>query len=159
VPSFHTTRLNYWQLITQRTDIVTQLEHDPEALFVALSLVPNSLSRNKFFSLYSGVASFQARRRARLVRQIVSELSRDASQSGIEILEEAWSEDGLKLVYQKGEFDYRRTAYLSPLEAAVLSYALSRAGLRIPEEGTKELIFAALARFDPTLELPLELQQ
>jgi hypothetical protein len=154
VPSFLTTRPSCLLPIKPRTDIVAQLELDPEAMFVALSLVPNSLSRNKFFSLYSNVELFQARRRAQLVRQIVSELSADPSQSCIEVLEEEWSEKGLKLVYQKSEFDYRRTTYLSPLEAAVYSYALGRAGLRAPEQGAKDIVFAALARIEPPIELP-----
>jgi hypothetical protein len=126
---------------------------DPEALFVALALVPTSFSRNKFFSLYSDVALFQARRRAHLVRELVRELGVTSSSSGVQVLEEVDSPDGLKLVYQITDFDYRRTAMLSKIEAAVLRYGLSRAGVRPPSADAERFVREALSRFENTLEL------
>jgi hypothetical protein len=140
---------------------VARVELDPDALFVALSLVPTSFSRNKFFSLYSSVALFQARRRAHLVRQLIGELvgglgPREeadlASPPRVEVLEETESAEGLRLVYRKREFDYRRTAYLSPLEAAVLRYALGRAGIKPPSIDAEHKVHEALSRFERSLE-------
>jgi hypothetical protein len=143
---------------------MNQPEIDPDALFVALALVPASFSRNKFFSLYSNVALFQARRRAHLVRQIISELvagltfrsSPGVNEGRVEVLEEEESGNGLRLVYRKSEFDYRRTAYLSPIEAAVLRYALGRAGVKPKCAEAEQKVNDVLSRFERTLEMTTE---
>lgn len=126
---------------------------DPEALFVALALVPTTFSRNKFYSLYSDVTLFQARRRAHLVRDLVKELGTSPSGSRIQVLEEVENSEGLKLVYRNNDFDYRRTAMLSKIEAAVLHYGLSRAGARPPSEAAERSVREALSRLENSLEL------
>jgi len=125
-------------------------------LFVALALVPTTFSRNKFFSLYSDVALFQARRRAHLVRSLVKELGETPSASSVQVLEEVENPEGLKLVYQNSDFDYRRTTLLNKIEAAVLHYGLSRAGARPPSEAAERSVREALSRLENTLELRSE---
>lgn len=129
----------------------------PDALFVALALAPNTYSRNKFFELFTQKVLFTARRRAELVRGIVRDLSGPPPEieggRAPEVLEEVQTEEGLRLVYRMPDFEYRRTALLNPLEAAVLEYCLSRTGLRKLAAESDARIRRALAGFEQEWEL------
>lgn len=129
----------------------------PDALFVALALAPHTYSRNKFFELFTQKVLFTARRRAELVRGIARDLSGPPPeiQGGQppEVLEEVQTDEGLRLVYRMPDFEYRRTALLNPLEAAVLEYCLSRTGLRQLAKESETQIRRALAGFEQDLEL------
>jgi len=129
----------------------------PDALFVALALAPNTYSRNKFFDMFTQKVLFTARRRAELIRGIVRDLSGPPPEvpggQPPQILEETRTHDGLRLVYRMPDLEYRRTALLSPLEAAVLEYSLSRVGVRTLAPESESQIRKALSGFGQELEL------
>lgn len=129
----------------------------PEALFVALALAPNTYSRNKFFEMFTQKVLFTARRRAELVRGIVRDLSGPPPEveggRPPELLEETRTDEGIRLVYRMPDLEYRRTALLSHLEAAVLEYSLSRIGVRTLAAESESQIRRALSGFEQELEL------
>lgn len=127
---------------------------DPEALFVALTLAPGTYSRNRFFELFESLALRGARRRARLVLSIVSDLqkvsaapaSSDEPDYG---LRERPFGDEVELSYRMSGLDYRRTTILTRLEVATLRYALCRARGAEPADVDRTFVESTLARMDP----------
>ncbi len=126
---------------------------DPEALFVALTLAPGTYSRNRFFELFESLALRGARRRARLVLSIVSDLQKaDAPTSTDEPdygLRERPFGDEIELSYRMSGLDYRRTTILTRLEVATLRYALCRARGKEPADTDRGYVESTLARMDP----------
>lgn len=129
---------------------------DPEALLVALVLAPSTFSRNKFFEMFEEGALSQARRRAQIVRSIIKELTEPWPHPGEfpsdpkPVIEEEYEQDGnLHVTYRVDEYDYRRSAVLSAIEAASLRYALHRAGKGEIDPEDRRLVEGCLSKMNP----------
>ena len=96
------------------------------------------------------------RRRAARIRGIIRQiLTPDRGRS--EVVGERVLEDGRVLLrYTVADMGYSRTASLSRLEAAVLRYALYRAGRSEVPEADRHLVEEALARLGRGLGLELD---
>jgi hypothetical protein len=102
---------------------------DPEALLVALVLCPGTYSRNRFFELFADPAFFAVRRRAKLLRSIILDVTQgDPSRRGhiVTIDEPASSAAHATLTYVVPTINLKRTTTLSELELALVRYAFSR---------------------------------
>ena len=100
-----------------------------EALLVGLALAPATFSRNRHFSLYTDAALRKVHRRALVVRGIVRHLGETLSDRRAQITHvEDRPEGGVELRYDVPSLGLRRVAWLSAVEAAVLRFALGRAG-------------------------------
>jgi hypothetical protein len=131
-------------------------EVDDEALFSALVLVPAAFSRNRFFGLFEDPARKRLRRRAARVRGIIRQLLHP-ERGRAEIVGERVLDDGrVVLRYTVEEMGYARTASLSKLEASVLRFALSRAGLSELSDEDRKLVEASLARLGHGLGLAFD---
>lgn len=129
---------------------------DDDALLCALVLAPTSFSRNRFFGLFEQPERKRLRRRAARVRGIIRQLM-NPERGRSEIVGERVLEDGRVLLkYTLSALDYSRTASLSRLEAAVLRYALFRAGRSEVQEIDRHLVEDALARLGRGLGLSLD---
>jgi hypothetical protein len=128
---------------------------DDDALLCALVLAPTSFSRNRFFGLFEQPERKRLRRRAARIRGIIRQiLTPDRGRS--EVVGERVLEDGRVLLrYTVADMGYSRTASLSRLEAAVLRYALSRAGRSEVPDADRHLVEEALARLGRGLGLEL----
>jgi hypothetical protein len=130
---------------------------DLEGLFCALVLVPETFSRNRFFELYETTAAKNVRKRAARVRGILRQLL-GLERPKAEVVGEQIQDDGQVLLrYRIPEMAFERASALTPLEAAVLRYALSRAGEGTVSEAEETLVRAALARLGKELDLPPEM--
>ncbi len=98
----------------------------------------------------------RARRRAGLIRALIKDLTDPWPHPGeipshpqavVEREEERNGE--LHLSYRVDEFDFRRSAVLTRIEAAALRYALHRAGKRPLDEGDRRLVEECLAKMNP----------
>lgn len=130
---------------------------DPEALLVALVLAPATYSRNRYFELYQQAQLRHARRRAQILRNIIKDLTEPwphpgnlPSGFGPRGLVEEEQDGGIVLSYSVPEFQYRRSAVLTQLEAATVRYAVSRTANTPVEPEDRTRVEAALARLDPT---------
>lgn len=132
---------------------------DPDALLCALVLVPATFSRNRFYALYEKASLRRIRRRASHVRAIVRQLLGQGRPKAEVIGEQVLADGRVLLRYRIQELAYTRTTALSQLEAAVLRYALSRAGAgrlgeedRLQVELALERLGARLGPPEPELE-------
>jgi hypothetical protein len=130
----------------------TPLDLDPEALLCALVLVPATFSRNRFFPLYEKAALRRVRRRAGHVRAIVRQLLGEGRRKAEVIGEQVLADGRVLLRYRIQELAYTRTTALSSLEAAVLRYALSRAGAGQLSEEDRAQVELALERLGSALK-------
>ena len=129
---------------------------DDDALLCALVLAPTSFSRNRFFGLFEHPERKKLRRRAARVRGIIRQLL-NPERGRSEIVGERILEDGRVLLrYTLADMGYSRAASLSRLEAAVLRYALSRAGRSEVPEVDRHLVEDALLRLGRGLGLTLD---
>ncbi|MBM4357788.1 MAG: hypothetical protein FJ096_06730 [Deltaproteobacteria bacterium] len=96
---------------------------DPEALLVALVLVPASYPRNRFFELFRAPEARRARRRAANLRTILDELQRGA----IAVRVTPWGA-GFEVGYALPELAAHRRVRLERLEVTLLAAVLRRAG-------------------------------
>lgn len=138
------------------------LRPDPEALLVALVLCPGTYSRNRFFSLYTDPAYARVRRRAQLLRSIITEIAQaDPARRGqIVSIEDRSSETNadeawLMVTYVVPSLGLRRTTALGSLELSLLRYALAKKAaatdpLLSDEEATRR-IEGALSKLGLTL--------
>lgn len=95
---------------------------EPQALLVALVLVPQSYPRNRFFELYRAPEAKRVRRRAIALRTVLEEL-----QSGAEdVAVGTWGE-GYELRYALPELAAVRRTRLERLEVTLLAAVLRRA--------------------------------
>jgi hypothetical protein len=95
---------------------------DVDALLVALVLVPESYPRNRFYGLYSVPAARRARRRAAMLRSLIADLARDASDIDV------GRRDGqVVLRYRMVDLRARRSSRLTELELALVRLAVERA--------------------------------
>ncbi len=129
---------------------------DPEALLIALVLAPGTFSRNKFFDMFQEHQLARARRRAGLIRALIKDLTDPWPHPGEipshpePVIEREEERDGeLYLNYRVDEFDFRRSAILTRVEAAALRYALHRAGKRPLLEADRALVEECLAKMNP----------
>ncbi|MFP6683622.1 MAG: hypothetical protein VB934_02875 [Polyangiaceae bacterium] len=105
-----------------------ELEVIPEkvdlgSLLVALVLVPNSYSRNRFFGLFRWAPARRVRRRAARLRALISELCGNAV-DGLRL--EHDGAGGARLRYRLCDLNVRRMTRLASNELAVVKYALRR---------------------------------
>lgn len=101
---------------------------DPEALLVALTLVPTSYARNRFEPMYRREALRRVRRRASMVRSIIRDLLWGVARYRARVVAVTQaSADALWLEYRVPEIDLRRTCMLTPLELTLIRFALRRA--------------------------------
>jgi hypothetical protein len=129
---------------------------DDDALLCALVLAPTSFSRNRFFGLFENPERKKLRRRAARIRGIIRQLL-NPERGRSEIVGERVLEDGRVLLrYTLAEMGYSRAASLSRLEAAVLRYALSRAGRSEVPETDRQMVEDALLRLGRGLGLTLD---
>lgn len=120
----------------------------------ALVLAPHTFSRNRFFALYQSPAVRRVRRRAARVRGLVRQLTGQGKLHA-ELIGEQVLEDGQVLLRLRvPDVSFERTTALSPLEAAVLRYALHRAGHGKVEADDRARVEAALARLGPSPAVP-----
>jgi hypothetical protein len=125
---------------------------DPEALLCALVLAPRTFPRNRFFGLFEDPTNRRIQRRAKRVRGIIRQLI-GHGQPAAEVTGELVLDDRVLLRYHVPELNYERTTSLTPLEAALVQYALGRAINRSPEGEPTERVERALKRLEPPLEL------
>jgi hypothetical protein len=124
------------------------------ALLVALVLAPGTYSRNRFFALFESAELAHARRRAQHVRSLLRELTEpwpDNAAPGptaLDVREERHG-DEVWLEFRLSGYEYRRSARLSLLEAAALSYALERCGRGAASAEDRARVEAALAALEP----------
>jgi hypothetical protein len=129
---------------------------DDDALLCALVLAPTTFSRNRFFGLFEHPERKRLRRRAARIRGIIRQLI-SPERGRAELVGERVLEDGRVLLrYTLAEMGYSRTASLSGLEAAVLRYALSRAGRGEVPDSDRRLVEEALTRLGRGLGLTLD---
>ncbi len=130
---------------------MTEASIDLDGLFCALVLAPRAYARNRFFKLFEDQRARKVRRRAARVRGIIRQLTATGEQRP-ELLGEQLLDDGRWLVrYRIAGLDFTRTVALSALEAAVLRYALHRAGASALEAADRALVHRALSGLAPEL--------
>ena len=119
---------------------------DPDALLCALVLTPSAWSRNRFYALFQEPALQHARRRASILRGLLRQIRKYPD--GVLRFEQR--DDGSVLLELGVEsLGYRRSSVLSPLERALVEYALAHgAGLPTPP-GARAEVEAALAKMAP----------
>jgi hypothetical protein len=94
----------------------------------ALILTPNVYSRNRFHTLFENPVLKRVRNRAKRVRGIIRQLTQTGPEHA-EITGRQELDDGRVLIrYRIPNLSFERTTSLSSLEAAALSFALSRVG-------------------------------
>jgi hypothetical protein len=113
---------------------------DLDALLVALVVVPNSYSRNRFFNLFRAAPAKRVRRRAARLRSLISELCR----RDIDTFEvDTNARGGACLRYRLVGLDVRRTAKLSETELAIVVHAVER---QAEACGALDDLFAAVGK-------------
>lgn len=109
----------------------------------AMVLVPRTYARNRFFKLFDDPEYAHLRRRAKTVRGLIRELlgtgARKAEVVGSQVLE-----DQVLLRVQVAGLNYARTTALSPLEAALVSFATHRARRSPVPKDDEKLVLSAL---------------
>lgn len=96
---------------------------DPEALLIALVLVPTSYPRNRFFELYREPRARRARRRAGALRAMLEELQTGAT----ELRVAPWG-SGFEVRYAMPELAAVRRARVDAIELTLLAAVLRRVG-------------------------------
>lgn len=131
---------------------------DADALLVALIMAPGTFSRNRFFQLFENKRLSKARRRARMVRGLIKEMtepwpSMDSPPiSDMNVIEQEELVDGeLHLQFSVPDMGYRRSACLSAIEAAALRYCLDRAGKLKVSETERRAVEDCLLKLAPHL--------
>jgi hypothetical protein len=131
---------------------VTKAKVDPDALLCALILAPRTFPRNRYFTLYEDTVARRVRRRASRVRGIIRQLVAAGAEQA-EITGEQVLADGRLLIrYRVEKLALNRTVALSPLEAAAMHYALSRAGIGPLDAADRRLVEGALERLGADLD-------
>lgn len=109
---------------------------DDRAMLAALVLVPHAFSRNKFFAWFESPKHRQARRRARVLRSIISELNKHAEPRASLASQAILPSGHIELHYVVPGVEYKRTVILDADEAAIVRYCLSKshADMARPED-------------------------
>jgi hypothetical protein len=129
---------------------------DREALIVAMTLVPNLVSRNRSFTLFEDPEVRRARARAALLRGIVRQMA--GGEGRVEALDVAAESGTWRLRYRVPGVRMERRALLSDVEYGCVAYLAGRAGvpgIKATDED-RARIDAALRRFSLGLKLSLD---
>lgn len=97
-----------------------------DGLLCAMVLVPQTYARNRFFRLFDDPEYAHLRNRAKTVRGLIRELLGSGARKA-EIVETHVLDDRVLMRVQVAGLNYERTTALSPLEAALVSFAVHRA--------------------------------
>jgi hypothetical protein len=129
---------------------------DPEALLCALVLLPGTYSRNRFFELYKDPEALEVRRRASIVRSIVTEVAGEVPAQRGQVVRMGEGAPGLwEVEYVVPALGLRRTASLTPLELSLVRFALERRSVVSDVLGSDDRdrarIEGALQRLGPEL--------
>lgn len=108
-------------------------------------MAPRLYSRNRFFDLFRDGGASLIRARAATLRGIIRQLVGYAGHRGHIVGEQVLWDDQVLLRYELPELDFVRTVALSPLEAALVRYALFRAGIMGSDPEATRRIEEALA--------------
>jgi hypothetical protein len=123
---------------------------DLDALLVALVLVPGTYSRNRFFALYTDPAAARVRRRAKLLRSLIAEVTHtNPARRGHIVAIDEREDGGATFTYVVPSLNLRRTTTLGELELAIVRYTLSRRAPEIASRAPDEKAFAPLGEDDP----------
>jgi hypothetical protein len=117
---------------------------NPDGLLCALVLAPNTFARNRFFGLFENPALRRVRRRAYHVRSVLRQLLGQGKERALLIGRAELDDSRVLLRYRIENLKMERSTALSALEAAVLSFALHRAGQGELEEEDRERVERAL---------------
>lgn len=117
---------------------------NPDALLCALVLAPNTFARNRFFGLYEDPAMRRVRRRAYHVRGVLRQLLGQGNERALLIGRAELDDNRVLIRYRLDNVKLERTTALSTLEAAVLNYALHRAGQGELEDEDRARVESAL---------------
>lgn len=116
-----------------------------DGLLCAMVLVPRTYARNRFFRLFDDPEYAHLRKRAKAVRGLIRELlgtgARHAEVVGTQVLD-----DLVLLRIQVVGLNYERTTSLSPLEAALVSFATCRARSAPVPTDDAALVLASLSK-------------
>jgi hypothetical protein len=110
-----------------------------------LVLAPRLYARNRFFELFRGEPAQQIRRRAALIRGVIRQLVGHDGHRGRIVGEQVLWDDRVLLRYELPELRFVRAVSLSPLEAGLVRYALSRARVLPPDPESQRRIEQALS--------------
>lgn len=111
-----------------------------------LVLAPRLYARNRFFDLFSDEPAQQVRRRAALIRGVIRQLVGHDGHRGRIVGEQVLWDDRVLLRYELPELNFVRAVSLSPLEAGLVRYALSRARVLPPDPESQRRIEQALSQ-------------
>ncbi len=100
---------------------------DPEALTVAMAMVPGVYARNRHFALYTDSRMRQARARASLLRGLARQLA--GAEGPLDALAIERASVYVQLRYRVARLRMERTAELTPVEAACVFHLAARAGV------------------------------
>jgi hypothetical protein len=121
---------------------------DLDGLLCALVLAPGTYSRNRFFRMFEDAGARRARRRATHVRSVLRSL-RDRGRADDVLPEtEPGRVDDVEISFHVPTLGMRRTTRLSPIELALVRYAL-KVGSDAARAHDKSTVEGALARLAP----------
>lgn len=108
-------------------------------------LAPRLYARNRFFDLYREAPAQLIRRRAAMLRGVIRQLVGHEHRRGRIVGEQVLWDDRVLLRYELPELNFIRAVSLSPLEAGLVRYALSRARVLPPDPESQRRIEQALS--------------
>lgn len=128
---------------------------DRDALTVAMTVVPGLYSRNKMFGFFTDPEVRAAKGRAATLRGVVRQLAASFGPPPSVELDRSATSEACVLSYRIDGLHLVRTLHLSALEAACVTYLVSRAGSSVlrPTEHERVLLDNALARLSHGLHL------
>jgi hypothetical protein len=109
-------------------------------------LAPRLYSRNRFFELFHDADVKVIRTRAATLRGIIRQLAGHESRRAHIVGEQVLWDDRVLLRYELPQLGFIRTVALSPLEAALVRYALFRGGVIGHDPEASRRIEEALAK-------------
>jgi hypothetical protein len=113
---------------TRKRKSSSTLGVNPDGLLCALVLAPGTFPRNRFFGMFEDPTLRRVRRRAYHVRSILRQLLGTGKDQALLIGRAELDDARVLLRYRIENMKLERTTALSALEAAVLNFALHRAG-------------------------------
>ncbi len=108
-------------------------------------LAPRLYARNRFYDLFRQAPAQHVRRRAALLRGVIRQLVGHGPHRGRIVGEQVLWDDRVLLRYELPELNFVRSVSLSPLEAGLVRYALSRARVLPPDPESQRRIEQALS--------------
>ena len=139
--------------VSRPTASVSLAVKHPDGMLCALVLAPNTFSRNRFYTMFEDAAGRRVRRRAKRLRGIIRQLAA-LGREPAEVTGRHELEDGRVLLrYRVKNLSFERTSALTALEAAIVQYALSKAGKVELSPAERRLVEVALADLSTELHL------